>query len=64
MNEQIQSFSFHPLINLVEEGKSLLAVTSVETTNSVFNISDENEGSQFLYQVIGTPNLLKKLLTN
>ena len=42
MNKQMQTFSFNPPINLVEEGKWLLAVSSFECTNSVFNISDEN----------------------
>ena len=42
MNEQKESFLFNPLIHLVEEGKWLLAVTSFEATNSVFNITDEN----------------------
>ena len=42
MNKQMQTFSFNPPINLVEEGKWLLAVSSFECTNSVFNITDEN----------------------
>ena len=42
MNEQMQSFSFNPPINLVEEDKWLLAVSSFECTNSIFNITDEN----------------------
>ena len=42
MNKQMQNFSFYPPINLVEEGKWLLAVSSFEATNSVFNISNEN----------------------
>ena len=33
---------FNPPINLVEGGKWLLAVTSFECTNSVFDITDEN----------------------
>ena len=41
-NKQMQTFSFNPPIKLVEEGKWLLAVTSFEATNSVFNITDEN----------------------
>ena len=41
-NKQMQTFSFNPPINLVEEGKWLLAVSSFECTNSVFNISNEN----------------------
>ena len=42
LNQQIEAFSFSPPINLVEEGKWLLAVTSLEAPNSVFNITDEN----------------------
>ena len=42
MNKQMQSFSFNPPINLVEEGKWLLAVSSFECTNSVYNITNEN----------------------
>ena len=35
----METFSFSPPINLVEEGKWLIAVTSFEATNSVFNIN-------------------------
>ena len=42
MNKQMQIFSFNPPINLVEEGKWLMAVSSLECTNSVFNITNEN----------------------
>ena len=42
MNKQTQTFSFNPPMNLVEEGKWLLAVSPFECTNSVFNITDEN----------------------
>ena len=42
MKKQMQTFSFNPPINLLEEGKWLLAVSSFECTNSVFNITDEN----------------------
>ena len=38
----MQTFSFNPPINLVEEGKWLLGVSSYECTNSVFNITNEN----------------------
>ena len=41
MNNQMQTFLFNPPLNLVE-GKWLLGVTSFECTNSVFNITDEN----------------------
>ena len=42
MIKPTQTFSFNPPINLLEEGKWLLAVSSFECTNSVFNITDEN----------------------
>ena len=42
MNKQTETFSFNPPINLVEEGKWLLAVTSFEAINSVFNSTAEN----------------------
>ena len=42
MNKQNQTFSFNPPINLIEEDKWLLAVSSFECTNSVFNITYEN----------------------
>ena len=42
MNKQRQTFSFSPPINLIEEGKWLLAVSSFECNNSVFNITDDN----------------------
>ena len=42
MNKQKQIYSFNPSINLVEEGKWLIAVSSFECTNSVFNITNEN----------------------
>ena len=41
MNKQMQTFSFSPAINLVE-GKWLLAVSFFGCTNSVFNITNEN----------------------
>ena len=42
MNKQRQTFSFNPPINLIKEGKWLMAVSSLECTNSVFNITKEN----------------------
>ena len=42
MKNRRQTFSFYPPINLIEEGKWLLAVSSFECTNSVFNITNEN----------------------
>ena len=42
INEQLEIFSFSPPINLIEEGKWLLGVSSLGCTNSVFNITDKN----------------------
>ena len=42
MNKRMQIFLLNPPVNLVEEGKWLLGVTSLECTNSVFNIANEN----------------------
>ena len=42
MNKQGQTFLFNSPINLVEEDKWLLAVSSFECTNSIFNITDDN----------------------
>ena len=42
MKKQMQTFSFNPPVNLIEEDKWLLAVSSFECTNSVFNITDDN----------------------
>ena len=41
MNKQMQNFSLNTPINLVEEGEWLLAVSSFECTNSVYNITNE-----------------------
>ena len=38
----MQTFSFNPPLNLVEEGKWLLAVCAFECTKSVFVITNEN----------------------
>ena len=51
MNKQTESFSFNPPINLVQEGKWLLAVPSFEATNSVFNIANKN--NSFLISIRG-----------
>ena len=42
MNKQIQTFSFNPPISLVEEGKWLLGLSSLECKNPVFNITNKN----------------------
>ena len=52
MNKQMESFLFNP-INLFEENKRLLTVTSFGTKNSVFNITDDNNSFLLVYQVFG-----------
>ena len=42
IDKQMQTFSLNPPITLVEEGKWFLGVSSFECTNSVFNITNEN----------------------
>ena len=71
MNKQMQTFSFNPPINLFEEGKWLLAVSSFECTNSVFNITNENNSfsiiipghykTEFAEKVINDLNKLYEL---
>ena len=69
MNKQMQTFSFNPPINLVEEGKWLLGVSSLECTNSVSNITIEKNSFSInipsLYQTEFAEkmiNVLNKLL--
>ena len=50
IKEQMETFSFSPPINIVEEKKALLEATSFEATGSDFNISDESNSFR-----IGTP---------
>ena len=71
MNKQMQTFSFNPPIYLVEEGKWLLGVSSFECTNSVFNITNENNSfsiiipghyeTEFAEQIIDDLNKLLEL---
>ena len=42
MIQSKQTFSFNPPINLFEEGKWLLSVSLFDCTNSVLNITNEN----------------------
>ena len=59
-----QTFSFNPPINLVEEDKWLLTVSLFDCTNSVFNITDENNSFQLTYQDVGSLNLLKRTIND
>ena len=71
MNKQMQTFSFNPPINLFEEGKWLLGVSSFECTNSVSNITNENNSfsiiipghyeTEFAEQIIDDLNKLLEL---
>ena len=63
MNKKMQTFSFNPPINLAEENKSFLGVTSFEATISVFNITNEN--NKFLFSLPGRwriPNYLEDVI--
>ena len=42
LKKRMQTFSRNPHLNLLDEGRWLLAVSSFESTNSVFKITDEN----------------------
>ena len=42
MIKPMQTFSFNPSLNLVEGGKWLMAVSLFDCTNSVYNITNEN----------------------
>ena len=55
LNKQMAIFSFSSPINVSEEGKWLLAVTSFEVTNSVFKITDKNNSFLFLTPNFWTP---------
>ena len=71
MNKQRQIYSFNLPINLIEEGKWLLAVSSFECTNSVSNITYENNSfsinipgnyeTEFAEQIIDDLNKLIEL---
>ena len=65
MNKQMQTFSFNPPINLVEEGKWLLAVSSFECTNSVLNITNENNSFSIIipghYQNMSNEKMINDL---
>ena len=47
LDRQMETFSFSPPINLFEQGKWLLAVTSFEATNSFFTITNEEISISF-----------------
>ena len=63
-NKQMETFSFSLPINLVEEVKWLLGVTSFECTNSVFNISNENSSFSITIPGHWQTKYAEKLLMN
>ena len=58
----METFSSNPRINLAEVGKWLLAVTSFEGTNSVFNMTDENNSFSFSTPAHWTPENGEKFI--
>ena len=61
----MQTFSFNPPINLFKEGKCLLAVSLLECTNSVYNITKENNSFSIIipghYQTESAEKTIDKL---
>ena len=64
MNKQMQTFSFSPTINLIEEGKWLLGVSLFECTNSVFNITNENNSFSIIIQSHYQTELAEKIIND
>ena len=64
MKKQMQTFSFDSPINLVEEGEWLLAVSSFECTNSVFNNTNENNSFSIIIPGHYQTESAEKLLMN
>ena len=62
MNKQMQTFSFNPPINLVEEDKWLLAVCSFECTNPVFNITDDNNSFSIIIPAHWATEFAEKII--
>ena len=65
MNKQMQTFSFNPPINLVEEGKWLMAVSLFDCTNSVLIKTNENNSFSIIipghYQTESTAKTIDDL---
>ena len=62
MNKQRQTFSFNLPIKLVEEDKWLLAVSSFECTNSVLNITDDNNSFSIIIPAHWESELADKII--
>ena len=63
LNKQVQTFSFNPAINLVEEGKWLLK-QPFKAKNSVFDTTDENNSFPITTPGYWNSESTKKILTN
>ena len=63
MNKKMETCSFSPPINISSE-KWLLAVTSVEATNCVFNRTNENSSFSITIPGQWKSKSAKKLLMN
>ena len=65
MNKQMEIILFNPPINLVEEGKWLLGVTLFDCTNSVYNITNENNSFSIIipghYRTVSAEKTIDKL---
>ena len=59
----MEIFPFLPTINFFEEGKMLLAVTSLEATNSVF-LTGIISSFSITKQIVGFLEVARKLLIN
>ena len=64
MNKQMQTFSLNPPKNLVEEGRWLLGVSSFECTNSVFNITNENNSFSIIIPGHYQTELAEKMIND
>ena len=60
----MQTFSFNPPINLVGEGKWLLAVNSFECTISLFNITNENNSFSIIIPGHYQTEFAEKMITD
>ena len=65
MNKQMQTYSFNSPTNLVQEGKRLLGLSSLECTNSVFNITNEKNSFSIIipghYETESAEKVIKDL---
>ena len=63
-NKQMQTFSFSPATNLVKEGKWLLGVSLLESTNSVFDTTNENNSFSIIIPVHYKTEFAEKVIND